>query len=112
MTSFARGALGAVLAALASGTFVALVAALPLRTAHALPIYAQQTGLRCGRCHVNPNGGGPRTAFGRAFAANGHRLPHGHRYRGRAGLPHGHTGGNYRYHGGMMGGGGPGMMGW
>jgi len=45
------------------------------RPAVALPAYAQQTGLACGRCHVNPAGGGPRTAFGNAFAANGHKLP-------------------------------------
>jgi hypothetical protein len=47
----------------------------PQRPADALPIYAQQTGLACGRCHVNPAGGGPRNAFGKAFAANGHKLP-------------------------------------
>ena len=45
------------------------------RTASALPAYAQQTGLACGRCHVNPAGGGPNTAFGKAFAANGHKVP-------------------------------------
>ncbi len=43
--------------------------------ANALPAYAQQTGLPCGRCHTNPAGGGPRTAFGNAFAANGHKVP-------------------------------------
>ncbi len=45
------------------------------RHAAATPAYAQQTGLPCGRCHTNPAGGGPRTAFGNAFAANGHKLP-------------------------------------
>jgi hypothetical protein len=45
------------------------------RRVEALPAYAQQTGLPCGRCHVNPAGGGPNTAFGKAFAANGHKLP-------------------------------------
>lgn len=45
------------------------------RRAEALPAYAQQTGLPCGRCHVNPAGGGPNTAFGKGFAANGHKLP-------------------------------------
>jgi hypothetical protein len=44
------------------------------RPANALPKYAAQTGLPCGRCHVNPAGGGPRTAFGKAFAANGHKV--------------------------------------
>jgi hypothetical protein len=47
------------------------------RSADALPTYAQQTGMACGRCHVNPAGGGPRNAFGKAFAANGHKLPSG-----------------------------------
>jgi hypothetical protein len=45
------------------------------RPADALPSYAQQTSLACGRCHVSPAGGGPRTAFGNAFAANGHKVP-------------------------------------
>ena len=44
------------------------------RPAVALPAYAQQTSLACGRCHVNPAGGGARTAFGNAFAANGHKV--------------------------------------
>jgi mono/diheme cytochrome c family protein len=45
------------------------------KSAHALPAYAQQTGKACGTCHQNPAGGGPRNAFGEAFAANGHKLP-------------------------------------
>ncbi len=45
------------------------------RQAHALPIYAQQTKLPCGKCHVNPAGGGARNDFGNAFAANGHKVP-------------------------------------
>jgi hypothetical protein len=44
------------------------------RQAQALPKYAAQTGLACGRCHVNPAGGGPRTSFGKSFAAHGHKL--------------------------------------
>jgi len=115
-------------AALASGAVFLLATTTPVRTAHALPIYAQETGLPCGRCHVSPYGGGPRTAFGRAFAANGHRPPKGHRYGGRAGPRHAYRPGDYGYHGGMMGGygphggygpgmmsgygPGPGMMGW
>ncbi len=59
-------------AAMLIGGSIALVAPSP---ALALPAYAQQTGLPCGRCHVNPAGGGPRNAFGKAFAANGHKLP-------------------------------------
>jgi len=54
---------------------VGLVTFAAPRPAAALPAYAQKTHLACGRCHVNPAGGGPRTAFGKAFAANGHKLP-------------------------------------
>ena len=52
----------------------ALVALSP-RPADALPKYAADTGLPCGKCHVNPAGGGPRNDFGNAFAANGHKVP-------------------------------------
>jgi len=45
------------------------------RPAGALPAYAQQTGLACGRCHANPAGGGKLTSFGSAFQANGHKVP-------------------------------------
>jgi hypothetical protein len=51
----------------------AAIAAIP--AARARPAYAARTGLPCGQCHINSKGGGPRTAFGRAFAKNGHRLP-------------------------------------
>ena len=63
----------------AAGCAVALIIGLAAvivpRPAGALPSYAQQTGMACGRCHVSPAGGGPRTAFGNAFAANGHKVP-------------------------------------
>jgi hypothetical protein len=42
--------------------------------ASALPAYAQSTGKPCGYCHVNPAGGGPRTAAGKKFQENGHKL--------------------------------------
>lgn len=45
------------------------------RHAQATQQYAVETKLPCGRCHVNPAGGGPNTAFGKAFAANGHKIP-------------------------------------
>jgi len=61
-----------VAAAIVTGGTITLVAS---NTAQAMPAYAAQTGLPCGKCHVNPAGGGQRTAFGKAFAANGHKLP-------------------------------------
>ncbi len=64
-------AVGVGAAIVAAGT-ITLVAP---NTAQATPAYASQTGLACGKCHVNPAGGGPNTAFGKAFAANGHKLP-------------------------------------
>lgn len=61
--------------AVATAVIVGLAAFVAPQPADALPSYAQQTGLSCGRCHVNPAGGGARTAFGNAFAANGHKVP-------------------------------------
>jgi hypothetical protein len=58
---------------LAVGAIMVAVAA--LRPAAAMPAYAAETQKPCGACHVNPAGGGPRNAFGEAFAANGHKLP-------------------------------------
>jgi hypothetical protein len=63
---------GAVALAGAVTLMVGLAVIAGPRPASALPAYAQQTGLACGRCHVNPAGGGARNAFGKAFAANGH----------------------------------------
>jgi hypothetical protein len=61
--------------ALATAVILGVAAFSAPQRADALPAYAQQTGLACGRCHVNPAGGGARTAFGNAFAANGHKVP-------------------------------------
>jgi hypothetical protein len=65
-------ALGVAAAALAVGGVLVIAAPKP---AAALPAYAASTGKACGACHANPAGGGPRNAFGEAFAANGHKLP-------------------------------------
>lgn len=35
----------------------------------ALPTYAAATGQSCATCHINPAGGGPRTAIGQRFEA-------------------------------------------
>jgi hypothetical protein len=64
--------LGIAIAALAVGGVLTIAAP---RHASALPAYAASTGKACGACHQNPAGGGPRNAFGDAFAANGHKLP-------------------------------------
>ncbi len=61
--------------ALATASIVALTAFAVPRPADALPAYATQTKLACGRCHVSAAGGGALTAFGKAFAANGHKVP-------------------------------------
>src|SRR5262245_48253895 len=61
---------------LAAGLLIlGLAAFVNLRPAAATSGFARKTGLSCGRCHVNPAGGGRLTAFGGAFAANGNKLP-------------------------------------
>jgi mono/diheme cytochrome c family protein len=64
--------LGATVAVLAAGGMLMIAAP---KSATALPAYAAATGKPCGTCHQNRAGGGPRNAFGEAFAANGHKLP-------------------------------------
>ena len=59
----------------AAGFIVGLAAFAAPDPADALPSYAQQTKLACGRCHVSAAGGGALTGFGKAFAANGHKVP-------------------------------------
>jgi len=63
--------------ALATASVVALAAFAAPRPADALPAYATQTKLACGRCHVSAAGGGALTGFGKSFAANGHKVPSG-----------------------------------
>jgi len=43
--------------------------------AAATPQFASDTGKSCGECHTDPKGGGPLTAFGEKFKANGNKLP-------------------------------------
>jgi hypothetical protein len=64
--------LGAAVAALAAGGALTITAP---KSAVALPAYSASTGKACGACHQNPAGGGARTGFGEAFAANGHKVP-------------------------------------
>lgn len=61
--------------AVATLLFAATILVVAPREAAATPAYAQQTGLPCGQCHVNPAGGGKLKPFGEKFQANGHKLP-------------------------------------
>ncbi len=56
---------------LVCASFAALLAP---RGAQTVPLFAARTGLACGSCHFDPNGGGPRNEFGFAFAKNRHSL--------------------------------------
>ena len=43
--------------------------------AYATPQIASQTGKPCAQCHQKPDGGPELTAFGKAFQANGNKVP-------------------------------------
>ncbi len=65
---------------LACGTAAALVIAAAAsliisQPAAATAQFAAQTGKACGDCHTAAKGGGPLTAFGEKFKANGNKLP-------------------------------------
>jgi mono/diheme cytochrome c family protein len=45
------------------------------RPAEATTTYAAQTGQPCAACHTKPDGGPDLTDFGKAFQANGYKLP-------------------------------------
>jgi hypothetical protein len=49
-------------------TLVALLGLILAAAVQAEPYLAVATGFKCGQCHVNPTGGGERTAFGEVFA--------------------------------------------
>jgi hypothetical protein len=66
-------AVTAALGALAAIAMIGAVALAP-RPAAATPMYAAQTKLPCGRCHVYPGGGGVLTAQGQKFRENGHSV--------------------------------------
>jgi len=66
-------ALAGGLAGFAAVAMVTVITLAP-KEAVATPAYAAQTKLACGKCHVNPAGGGPNTAFGTKFEKNGHKL--------------------------------------
>jgi len=51
-----------------------LVSLLTAKSAQTVPLYAARTGLMCGSCHFDPNGGGPRNEFGFAYARQRHSL--------------------------------------
>src|SRR5258708_14588061 len=50
-------------------TSIALVLGRPAST---VPLFAARTGLMCGTCHFDPNGGGPRNQYGFSFSRNRH----------------------------------------
>ena len=64
------GAAGIAATVLLAGAAVTLAP----NQAQALPAYAAQTGLPCGRCHVNPSGGEGLAERRVRPAANGHKL--------------------------------------
>jgi cytochrome c5 len=45
------------------------------RPAVATAQFAAETKLSCAACHTNPQGGGPLTALGEKFKANGNKMP-------------------------------------
>ena len=69
-TTLLAGATGLAAAVLIAGAAMVMAP----QSASALPAYAQKTGKACGFCHVRKTGGGPLTANGKKFKANGHKF--------------------------------------
>jgi mono/diheme cytochrome c family protein len=66
--------------AVATSTAAAMVivgaaAVLDARPAAATAQFAKDTGKSCADCHTSAQGGGPLTAFGEKFKANGNKMP-------------------------------------
>lgn len=59
---------------LAIGLAAGMVILAAPRPAQATVAFSAKTGLACGRCHTSPSGG-DLTSFGKAFQANGNKLP-------------------------------------
>lgn len=72
--SAATVVLAGLVAAAATVLLAAVVLAATLRQAEATPVFAQQSKMPCGGCHLNPAGGGKRNSFGERFKAKGNKL--------------------------------------
>ncbi|MFB3907553.1 MAG: hypothetical protein ACE15D_04025 [Candidatus Eisenbacteria bacterium] len=59
---------------IALAIIVSALALLGASRASARPLYATRTGMACGRCHVDPAGGGVRAQTGFLYAWNGHTI--------------------------------------
>jgi mono/diheme cytochrome c family protein len=57
------------------GAVIAASLLMVAQPAAATAQFATDTGKSCGACHTNPKGGGPLTALGSEFKANGNKMP-------------------------------------
>jgi hypothetical protein len=71
MNMQAKGAFIGIFSAAAAILIVGTMSLIVSQPASAKPEFAAQTGKPCANCHVNPAGGGKRTAAGEKFKANG-----------------------------------------
>jgi mono/diheme cytochrome c family protein len=75
MRSNVKKAWVAACGALAVLVTVAVTCLVVVQPAAATAQFAKDTGKSCGECHTNASGGGPLTAFGEKFKANGNKMP-------------------------------------